>query len=304
MTTEIATVQTREEWLAERRKGLGGSDAAAVVGLSPYRTPLQVYLDKIGELVEEVSSPAIHWGNVLEPILRQEYSNQTGRVVYLPQGVLKHEKHPFMLATLDGYTDDGRVVELKTTRFPDDWGEPGTDEIPQHYLLQVQHYMAVTKFPVADVAVLIGGQDFRIYEVPADKEIQEMMIEAEAKFWEQVEKQIPPEPRSAEDILLRFRISNGKPIEASPEILDRVKLLKDLKAELKTTEEAVEQIVNEVKIYMGEFDTLTLGDMPLISWKNTKAGQEFNEKQFKEDHSDLYTEYLVEKAPSRRFLVK
>ena len=87
----------------------------------------------------------------------------------LPEKILYHSKYPFMLASLDGFTDDNRVVEIKTARSGKGWGEPGSNEIPDYYILQVQHYMIVTGFEVTDVPVSIAGGSPELYEVPADK---------------------------------------------------------------------------------------------------------------------------------------
>jgi putative phage-type endonuclease len=213
----------RDEFLADRRSGIGGSDAAAVLGLSKWKTPFAVYQEKVGEILETTENEAMLWGKALEPVIRQQYAERTGRAVLVPDGMLTHPKHSFMLANLDGFTDDKRIVEIKTARTADEWGEPGTDEVPQAYLIQVQHYMAVTGFPVADVAVLIGGQDFRLYEVPADAELQEMMIEGEAEFWKRVVDRNPPDATSFADVVARYgRTSNGMVIEASGSIVKAV----------------------------------------------------------------------------------
>lgn len=184
-----------EQQAAERLTGLGGSDAAPALGLSPYRSALELFLEKREQRAP--SGPqlaAFRWGHLLEPVIRQEYANITGRVVRMPSGTLRHPEFAFMLAHLDGVTDDQRVFEAKTARSADGWGRPGTDEVPHHYLIQVQHYLAVVGYAVADVAVLINGNDFRIYEVPADEELQAMIIEGEGEFWTRVQCGEPPAP--------------------------------------------------------------------------------------------------------------
>src|SRR5580765_6718408 len=184
-----------EEQHAERRNGIGGSDAAPALGLSPYKSALELFIEKREPReLSPLEQASFHWGRVLEPVIRQEYASRTGRVVRLPTGTLRHQKHQFMVAHVDGVTDDGRVFEAKTARSADGWGRAGTDEVPHHYLVQVQHYLAVVGFAVADVAVLIGGNDFRMYEVPADAELQQMIIDGEAEFWSQVQRGEPPEP--------------------------------------------------------------------------------------------------------------
>jgi putative phage-type endonuclease len=184
-----------EQQLAERHTGLGGSDAAAALGLSPYKSALELFLEKRER--RDLSAPqvsAFRWGNLLEPVIRQEYANVTHRNVLLPEGTLRHPTLPFVIAHVDGITEDKRVFEAKTSRTDQDWGKSGSDDVPHHYLLQVQHYLAVTGLLVADIAVLIGGNDFRIFEVPADRELQNMILEGEVEFWSMVERGEPPSP--------------------------------------------------------------------------------------------------------------
>lgn len=183
------------EQLAERHSGLGGSDAAPALGLSPYKSALELFLEKREQRgLSASASAALRWGTLLEPVIRQEYATATGRIVRLPTGTLRHAKHAFMLAHVDGVTDDKRVFEAKTARSTEGWGRSGTDEVPHHYLVQVQHYLAITGFAVADIAVLINGNDFRIFEVPADVELQEMIIDGENDFWTLVQKGEAPPP--------------------------------------------------------------------------------------------------------------
>lgn len=196
-----------EEQVAERHTGLGGSDAAPALGMSPYKSALELFLEKRDRpAASPVQLAAFRWGHLLEPVIRQEYATATGRIVRLPSSTLRHPKHNFMLAHLDGVTDDKRIVEVKTSRSSDGWGKSGSDEVRHDYLLQVQHYMAITGYVVADIAVLIGGNDFRIFEVPADRELQEMIIESEHDFWQMVERGEPPQPEwDRSDVLSLMR---------------------------------------------------------------------------------------------------
>lgn len=199
----------REKWLAERRLGIGGSDAPAVMGWSPWAGPLEVYWDKLGLAPPVEENEAMRWGTLLEPVIREEYVRRTGRLVaFQPNLSVASAKYPFMRTSPDGVVAGepdlpGAVLQCKAVRSDEGWGEPGSDEIPEVYLIQVQHEMVVLQQPVAAVAVLIGGQDFRIYEVPADRELQEMIIEAEELFWRCVQEQREPEPDFSRETLRR-----------------------------------------------------------------------------------------------------
>ena len=113
MTESISQIA----WLKERQKGIGGSDVAAILGMSPWRTPYKVWEEKttpIDETAEEDDDrPALYWGRVLEAPIRQAYADKTGRTVTKPAEAFVSSKYPFMRANLDGIADDGRVVEFR-----------------------------------------------------------------------------------------------------------------------------------------------------------------------------------------------
>jgi len=112
----------------DRTKGIGGSDVAAICGVSPWKTPLQIYLEKIGESAGSPDNPAMAYGRMVEPVILQWYEQYTGQTVAVP-GPLQHPRYPYLIAHLDGLTPD-RVIEIKTARSSVDWGNPGTDQIP------------------------------------------------------------------------------------------------------------------------------------------------------------------------------
>jgi putative phage-type endonuclease len=296
---------SKAAWLEERRRGIGGSDVAAILGLSKWKTPLQVYLDKRGESELTPDNESMLWGRALEPVIRQQYSERTGRAVRVPEKMLYSLDYPFMLANLDGFTDDRRVLEIKTARYGDDWGEPGTDEVPVAYLLQVQHYMAVTGLEVADVAVLIGGSDFRLYEVPSDRELQEMMIQREAEFWQRVVDENPPEPVTLAETIERFgRSAKQASIEASDDVIAALQTIKEVKSEIDVLKEREESARAIVLKALGENEAVVSGGKTLATWKMAKGRAGFNQEAFKTDHPELYQNYMKVGAPYRRFLLK
>ncbi|KAB0670281.1 YqaJ viral recombinase family protein [Oryzomonas sagensis] len=295
---------SRAEWLQARRSGIGGSDAAAVLGVSRYATPYQVYLDKRGELPEPPESPAMFWGRALEPAIRQRYADATGRTVRVPGRIVRHRERPYLLATLDGVTDDGRVLEIKTARSAEGWGEPGSDEIPEAYLCQVQHYLMVTGLELADVAVLIGGQDFRLYEVRADRELQELMAGREAEFWGRVERGEPPDAASMADLALRFRHPVAATVPATPGAVAAVAGMKALKAEQKLLEAEEERLKIVIQACMGEMEGLTIDGRLAATWKAAKPPSRFDHDAFRAAHPELYRQYLKTGEAARRFLLK
>ena len=298
----------RAAWLAARRAGIGGSDVAAILGLSQYRTPLDVYLDKRGEVTDDAAdNPAMLWGRILEPVIRQRYSDTTGREVALPAGIMASRERPFMLANPDGFTADRRIFEAKTARTAAGWGEPGTDEVPDAYALQVQHYMIVTGLAVADVAVLIGGSDFRIYTVHADPALQADLIAAEAEFWTRVEEGNPPPPVTFAEAQQRFgSLAAAGTVQASQDAIQAHAALAAIRAQQKELEAAEADAKAVLALALGDAgDTLVGPDgRTLATWKLAKAPERFDAAAFRTDHPDLAAAYTRPGTPSRRMLLK
>lgn len=294
-------------WLEERRKGIGGSDVAAIMGLSPWKTAYQVYQDKRGEVKDFEGSAVMDWGKRMEPAIRQWYSDQTGRSVRLPDKILYHPVHQFMLASLDGFTDDNRVVEIKTARYSKDWGEPGTNQIPESYMCQVQHYMAVTGFPVTDVAVSIGGGPPELYEIPADPELQTLLIEAEKEFWQRVVEGNPPPLVSYADAVQRYGKSGAVGIVLAPEEASgQVNDLRAVREEIKTLEVKEETLKGKLIIVLGDTgDTLVdpTGKL-LATYKIAKGKVTVDTKALEKEYPLIYAQLLRVGEPSRRFLLK
>lgn len=295
-------MNARQEWLAARRQGIGGSDAAAILGASRYKTRADVWLDKTGRAPEIEESQPMHWGTVLEPVIRAEYMARTGRDVIQPP-MMACEEFPWMLANLDGVSGD-RILEIKTARNDADWGEPGTDDIPLEYSAQVHHYMIVTGLMVADVAVLIGGSDFRIYTIEADRELHQAMIEREREFWHLVETDTMPDPVDAREVQALFARDNGATVQASEAVYLACQRLKDVRDQLKQTEAEKELLESQIKCAIGEAAAIEIDGMTLATWKAAKDSSKFDSKAFEAAHPDLFKQFLKTTPGSRRFLLK
>lgn len=202
------------DWHARRRTGIGGSDAPAVMGLSPWATPYRIWAEKAGEPVEPVeTTEEMRWGTIMEPLVLRRYAEVTGCDVR-PASFARHPEIEWMIGNFDATTETG-IVEAKTARTAQGWGEPGTDEIPEPYLIQVHHYLIVSGAQACDVAVLIGGSDFRIYTVEPDEAIHKELIRAESLFWQRVRDREPPDPVSITDAQARWgRIKSAGEVAA------------------------------------------------------------------------------------------
>ena len=274
--------------LKERQTSIGASDAGPALGLSRHKTQYQLWEEKTASEIIQFDNPILRRGRMFEPIIRQMYSNETGRAVKkVPK--MTSERYPFMSASPDGYVEDGkRYIEIKTARNKREWGEPGTDEIPLPYMIQVQHGLIVTGLEVADIPVSFSLDDFAIYEVPADKELQEMIIEKEAAFWELVKNRIPPEPSNYVDVYRRFAQSMPKSIQADSDIAGAIQALRSIKLSQKELKEREDQLKTMIGKFMAESDTLIDFDgNTLATWRTQ------NKKS-----------YVVKESSSRVFRIK
>lgn len=278
----------------ERRTGLGGSDAAAALGISPWQTPYELWESKVGLAPPQEETEPMLWGKLLEDVIRQEYARRTGMQVTYRKELIRCPTRPWQFVHLDGEVGaEGRaILEVKTARLGIGWGEPDTDEIPLHYLLQVHHALSVTAAEVCDVAVLIGGSDFRLYQVSRDIEIEQHLIEGEAAFWETVTKREPPPPANLHDAVRRWGhiatdgwVVAGEAEERAIAILRRGR---ELQKELQATEEGAKQALMEVLGDRGSNLVSASGEL-LATWKLDNGRK-------------AYT--VAAKEPSRRFLLK
>jgi putative phage-type endonuclease len=152
----------REKWLEYRQMGIGGSDVAAVCGISRWKSPVELWLEKTGQKPMDPAGEAAYWGTVMEPLIRDEFMLRTGIKVTQVPAILQHKRFSWMLANLDGIVSDPArgegIFEAKTANAyaSGNWD----DGIPDEYALQVQHYMAVTGLQFVYVAALIGGNRF------------------------------------------------------------------------------------------------------------------------------------------------
>ncbi len=301
-----------KEALEARRAGIGGSDAANIIGVEgAFGSALQVYKDKVSDDNEpEIKNEsALYWGSKLEDLVADSYTEKTGEVVRRVNDMRHHRDYPFIIAHLDRKVQGKKkVLECKTANafLKDKWGESGTDIVPEPYLVQITHYMNVMGWNEADIAVLIGGQDFRIYSFERDTELAEMILSQEIDFWKNhVEPRIPPPPSCQADLSTWFAIDNGESVIADEEVEKEATELKELKVKLKAMEAEKKQKEEKIKIYMGE-NSVLLGSHggPVATYKKAKDSEKLNRNRLRDEHPKLYDDFCETVAGSRRFLIK
>lgn len=308
---------SHQEWLAVRNTGIGGSDAAAACGLNPYMSMLELWLIKTGRqnpdlsdgLMENAYSP-LYWGKELEPLIAKYYTAKTGNKVRRVNAVLQHpdpDKY-FMLANLDYAVNKSEVgvLEIKTK------GEHGAKlwkhSVPLYVTCQVQHQLAVTGKQLAHVCVLICGHEARVYEIKRDELIINQLIQQERRFWEYVQKDVPPPADGSESaakaLSQLYPTSQGEMIDYRDndilngwfnQLSEQKKLIDQHQHRFDFLKQQIQQVMKTA-----ELATFANGS---VSWKKSKDSISLDTKALLKDQPELLNQYPQVRQGSRRFLV-
>ena len=299
---------THEEWLTWRRKGIGGSDVSSVLGINKWKSPLELWLDKTGQ-AEDIftDSEVMMWGRIMEPVLRSHFQTVTGKRVVEIHAIMQSPEYPFMLANVDGITEDNEgnpaILEVKTASEykRSEW----ENNIPVYYQTQVQHYLCVTGLKTAYVAVLIGGNTFKVFEVNADTEVQKMLITAEADFWNKVVNGICPDidgTDASKEFLDRTYVGGNKDVVELPdEAAEYIESYIKASVDEDNAKAKKQEAANHIKNLMKNHNKAVCGKHT-VTWTPVKS-ERLDNKALKADEPELYEKYL-KSSTSRRFSIK
>lgn len=267
------------EQQALRKQGVGASEVGAILGLDPHRTALDVWLEKRGMAPERAQSEAATMGHLLEPVVAQRYLLERPSVT-LTEGQTVIGEEPYFLATPDRIAEEmGHkwLLEIKTRSVysMDRWGEAGTDQIPPEVLCQVLWQQVVTGMhEMAEVAVLIGGNTFRLYQVGYDAEVAASMQEQVRDFWlKNVQKGIEPALKGPSAVpYLRKKWQNVEPemLEANAEVEETLKRLALATQMASTAEKMKEEAQVALMAQIGD-KSGTIGETGRVSWRHQKG---------------------------------
>lgn len=288
----------------ERNKYIGGSDAAGVVGVSRWDTPLSVWAEKTGEYIKpEVENEAAELGKELEDYVARRFERKTGKRVVRSGGTLFHKTYDFLGANVDRFVEgEDAGLECKTCSA---WKskEWEGEEIPQEYIIQCYHYMAVTGRKKWYIAVLIGNQEFKWKEIPWDDKVIGELVSREVDFWMKfvVPKVMPSIVTYRDTSILDslFPVAEeGKEVKLTDEENLVIENLQAAKQDLKSVENLIETLENQLKLKVKE-NEVGYTDKYKVKWANSKWSG-FDAKTFKEKYPDLHKEFYKTKI-TRRF---
>ena len=297
----------RDEWLKLRRQGIGGSDVSAILGINPWKTAMDVWLEKTGEFSadDEPDNEKMYWGNMLEDIVAREFMARTGLKVRRRNAILKHKQYPFMIANVDRLVvGQSAGLECKTAGqyLADDWAMG----VPDYYIPQVQHYMAVTGYKAWYVAVLIGGQEFKYYKIARDDSFIRELIQVETAFWKLVEERTPPPidgTRASTELIKKLypEAEKGKEIELPFEAFELIQQYEQACEEEKRLQLIKDEAANKLKEMLGTAEKGTIHGRQVI-WQNVTS-KRLDSKALQKEHPEIY-ERFVRESTYRRFSIK
>jgi len=295
-----------DEQIKERVRYIGGTDAAAILGLSRWKTPLAVWAEKTGQIEPEDISERLNvkLGNMLEDAVAKLFAEETGKKVHRANETIAHRKHDFLCANIDRrVVGEDAILECKTAS---GWKakEWEGEEIPTEYIVQVMHYLMVTGASKGYIAVLIGNEKFVWKEIPRDEQMIKQMMAREVEFWEKyvVPKTMPTLIKHNDDETLYklFPVqTEEKTAQFGDEQMRIVESIQAMTADVMALERQIDKAKNELKAVMQDAAVAAFGDKKVATWKEVTSNK-LDTKAFKEAHPDVFGKFSVE-SKSRVF---
>lgn len=315
---------SRQDWLALRQSGIGGSDIAAIIGVSPYATAYDIYQSKTQPLSDEDMNEFAYWGTVLEDTVAREFSKRSGLKIQNVNFLMHHPVHHWAIANIDraiinrdvsgnvrfkdGKLTTDQIVEIKTASeyVGKNWGNEESDEVPDQYQCQAQWYMGVTDTQVCHMAVLIGGNKYRQYKIERHQDFIDYLFEAAESFWnDNVLAGVEPDAttlQNAKDKYPRHNPDTTLDVEPDSEAAKVFEHYESLKAQEKEVKAALELAQTDLICQIQNNEALAI-DGEVVATYKAQTANKFDSKAFKKDMPELAEKY-VKQSESRVMRVK
>jgi predicted phage-related endonuclease len=310
--------------LAIRKDAIFSTEAAACLGLSKYSSPVQVWMEKVGQQQtatddgddqdddgddQETQTEAQAMGLLLQPVIGRLWEVRTGKALVNLDGVtMLSDKFPWIGSHFDFQVrGEKRLVEAKNFHHMrrKEFGEEGSEDVPMDCLVQCLHEGFVYGADIVYLAVLFGGQKFEVFQVPIRQDAVDMLIEKLAGFWKYVEERTPPPPQTSEEVKAMWKRDNGKEVIATSEIEQACRYLEQVKDNLKAAKTDKDRLEVMIKSQIADGSTLRARDGTILAtWKAAKDSLKFDKTKFCEENPSLYERYTSMVPGSRRFLLK
>lgn len=324
MAVQAVVEFSNKDVTKNRNEMIGGSDIAAILGMSRWKTPLKLWCEKTEKLpAPDLSdNEAVELGKELEDFVAQKFTKETGKAVRRSPKYYQHPDYPYMVAHVDRLvTGTDEILECKTCSAfkADEWEFETVEEeqpdgtikkvqvpsIPQEYILQVIWYLGITGRKVGHIAVLIGGQRFRKRHIDFDQELFNQMVEAAKEFWQHVKEDTPPAVMPNDDETLKELYSEHSEvmIELYPtdeessiavqSLEEKIAYLQEVKAHIKSFEDEKKEIETHIKDIIK--DNLGIKTPKYsITWKLQKGQVSYDKEQMIAD--GVYEKYATQNS--------
>ena len=315
---------SRADWLQLRQSGIGGSDIAAIIGVSPYATAYDIYQSKTQPLSFEDMNEFAYWGTVLEDTVAREFSKRSGLKVQNVNFMMRHPVHTFAVANIDraivnptisgnvrykdGKLTTDQIVEIKTASeyVGKNWGSEDSDEVPDQYQCQAQWYMGVTDTQVCHMAVLIGGNKYRQYKIDRHQDFIDYLFEQAESFWiNNVLAGVEPDAttlQNAKDKYPRHNPDTTLDVALDSDAAKALDCYNSLKAQEKELKAAIELAQTDLICQIQDNEALAI-DGEVVATYKVQVSNRFNSSQFKKDMPELAEQY-TKSSESRVMRVK
>lgn len=302
-TTDI----TREEWLEYRKKSIGGSDAAAIAGLNPWKSAIAVWLEKTGRDTEDFDNERMRIGRDLEDYVAKRFEEATGLKTRRRNAILLHESIDWMSANVDRLIvgkDEGLECKVTGSYSAADWKD---DNIPLMYEMQMHHYMAVTGASAWWIAAMIGNERIAIKRIERDEEVISALIDIERTFWEDNvltgEMPAPDGSKAAQEAIKNLwpRASEGLSIELDSEFEKMIERRDELSELIENMSKEVDEIEQKIQVAMKDAEVATVGSHK-VTWK-TRTANRLDSNQLKRQEPEVFARFS-KPSSYRVFIVK
>lgn len=299
--TEIS----HQEWLDLRKQGIGGSDAATIIGLNPYSSPYYLYCEKMGEIPQKLDSEAMRQGRDLEQYVADRWNELTGKKCRKNNYIWRSVQYPFMMANIDReVVGENAGLECKTTT-PYNKHDFSGGEIPLNYYVQCQHYMAVMGYDKMYLAILVLGKGFYTFEIVRDEQEIQALVEREQAFFELLQTKTPPplDNSEATQTALSVKYPNSEKTETvlTSEQASLLSRYDDLQATIKDLKSECDGIKCAIMEHMGTAEK-AVSDSHTITW-STRSTTKLDSKAIKTNYPEIFEKYATT-TESRTFTVR
>lgn len=305
VTTVPINNMTREDWLQERRKSIGGSDASAVIGLNKYKSPYALWADKTGRLPDQEDNEAMRLGRDLEDYVAHRWMEETGLRCRKSAWMYRNRKYPWAHADVDRLVDkEQAILEIKTTSSMPTLKKVRNGEYPETYYCQMVHYLGVTGAQRIHLAVYVLGKGLYCFCLERDEDEIAALMAAEADFWNLVQTDTPPavdgSPATESTLQTLYRESDGSEVQ----LMGREGAVREylaLKKQRDALDDRIGEIENLLKSDLQEAERGTAGSY-VVSWKS-QVRQTFQAAAFRAEHPEIDLTNYYKRTVSRPFKV-